>query len=63
MWDVCQTAVFEDWWGEPSEQEQDDVAAIVELLQEMGPSYPAPLLERGGLQAQPHARAEHSVPR
>jgi hypothetical protein len=42
MWDVCQTAVFEDWWGELSEQEQDDVTAIVELLQEMGPQLPFP---------------------
>jgi hypothetical protein len=36
MWNVCQTAVFEDWWCELSEQEQDDVTAIVELLEEMG---------------------------
>ena len=33
MWDVCQTAVFEEWWVELSEQEQDDVTAIVELLE------------------------------
>ena len=37
MWDVCQTAVFEEWWRELSEQEKDDVTAIVELLEEMGP--------------------------
>jgi hypothetical protein len=42
MWDVCQTAVFEDWWCELGEQEQDDVTAIVELLQEMGPQLPFP---------------------
>ena len=42
MWDVCQTAVFEDWWRELSEQEQDDVTAIVELLEEMGPQLPFP---------------------
>lgn len=42
MWDVGQTAVFEDWWGELSEQEQDDVTAIVELLQELGPNLPFP---------------------
>ena len=29
MWDVCQVAVFDDWWDELSEQEQDDVTAIV----------------------------------
>ena len=42
MWDVCQTAVFEKWWAELSEQEQDDVTAIVELLEEMGPELPFP---------------------
>jgi hypothetical protein len=42
MWDVGQAAVFEDWWGELSEQEQDDVTAIVELLQELGPHLPFP---------------------
>ena len=29
--------VFEEWWRELSEQEKDDVTAIVELLEEMGP--------------------------
>jgi hypothetical protein len=29
MCDVGQTAVFEAWWGELSEQEQDDLTAIV----------------------------------
>jgi hypothetical protein len=42
MWDVCQAAVFEDWWCELSEQEQDDVTAILELLEEMGPLLPSP---------------------
>jgi len=42
LWNVCQTVVFEAWWGELSEQEQDDVTAIVELLQEMGPQLPFP---------------------
>lgn len=42
MWDVCQTAVFEDWWCELSEQEQDDVTAVVELLAEKGPQLPFP---------------------
>jgi hypothetical protein len=42
MWDVCQAAVFEGWWGKLSEQEQDDVTAIVELLQEMCPQLPFP---------------------
>jgi hypothetical protein len=38
MWNVGQTAVFEDWWGELSEQEQDDVTAIVELLPRRPPA-------------------------
>jgi hypothetical protein len=42
MCDVCQTAVFKDWWGKLSEQGQDHVTAIVELLQEMGPQLPSP---------------------
>ena len=42
MWAVYQTAVFENWWYELSEQEQDDVTAVVELLQEMGPQLPYP---------------------
>ena len=41
MWVVDQTAVFEGWWGELSEQEQDDVTAVVEMLQEMGPQPPS----------------------
>ena len=42
MWDVCQTAVFEDWWCELSEQEQDNLTAVVELLAEKGPQLPFP---------------------
>ena len=54
MWDVGQTAVFEDWWGELSEQEQDDVTAIVELLQEMGPQLPFP--HSSGVESSRHSR-------
>jgi hypothetical protein len=42
MWDVCQTAAFEDWWRELSEQEQDDLTAVVEFLAEMGRWLPFP---------------------
>ena len=42
MWVVNQTVVFENWWEALSEQEQDDVTAFVELLQEMGPQLPYP---------------------
>ena len=30
MWDVCQTAVFEEWWVELSEQEQDEGEAVLQ---------------------------------
>ena len=53
MWDVSQTAVFEEWWGELSEQEQDDVTAIVELLEEMGPKLPFPY--SSGVEASRHS--------
>jgi hypothetical protein len=53
MWDVCQTAVFEEWWDELSEQEQDDVTAIVELLEEMGPKLPFPY--SSGIEASRHS--------
>lgn len=42
MWVVNQTVVFKNWWDALSEQEQDDVTAVVELLQEMGPQLPYP---------------------
>jgi hypothetical protein len=47
MWAVNQTAVFENWWDELSEQEQDDVTAVVEV----------------GLKARSDARVAHPVPR
>jgi hypothetical protein len=47
MWAVNQTAVFENWWDELSEQEQDDVIAVVEV----------------GLKARSDARVAHPVPR
>ena len=53
MWDVSQTTVFEGWWGELSEQEQDDVTAIVELLEEMGPRLPFPY--SSGVEASRHS--------
>ena len=47
MWAVNQAAVFENWWDELSEQEQDDVTAVVEV----------------GLKARSDARVAHPVPR
>ncbi|MBK8177229.1 MAG: type II toxin-antitoxin system RelE/ParE family toxin [Rhodospirillales bacterium] len=42
MWDVEATGAFEEWWRALTEQEQDDVTAMVELLQERGPKLPFP---------------------
>lgn len=42
MWDVEATDAFEQWWRGLTEQEQDDVTATVDLLQERGPKLPFP---------------------
>ncbi len=36
------TNEFNDWWGTLSENQQEDVAAVVELLMQFGPSLPYP---------------------
>lgn len=41
-WTVEYTDEFGDWWAELTEAEQDDTAAIVELLEELGPRLPFP---------------------
>ena len=42
IWNVEYTDEFREWWDELSEDEQDDITATVELLEERGPqlSYP-----------------------
>lgn len=42
MWDVEATEAFEEWWRTLTEQEQDDVTVLVELLGERGPKLPFP---------------------
>ena len=42
MWDVEVTEAFTAWWQTITEQEQDDVTALVELLAERGPKLPFP---------------------
>lgn len=42
MWDVETTSAFDEWWRTITEQEQDDVTALVELLAERGPNLPFP---------------------
>ena len=41
-WNVEHTNEFEEWWNGLSEDEQENIAAIVELLTEHGPQLPFP---------------------
>jgi hypothetical protein len=42
QWSVEYTDEFGEWWYSLNEREQEDVAAIVGLLEEKGPSLPFP---------------------
>lgn len=42
MWKVEYTDDFEHWWQTLTEQEQIDLVASVELLEQMGPQLPRP---------------------
>jgi len=41
-WDVEYTDEFGSWWEVLSECEQEEIAAVVELLEEKGPQLPYP---------------------
>jgi hypothetical protein len=41
-WDVEYTDRFEEWWTTLNEDEQEEISAKVELLEEHGPSLPRP---------------------
>ena len=41
-WDVEFTSQFESWWNSLSDDEQVEISAKVELLQESGPTLPRP---------------------
>ena len=41
-WEVEYTSEFEDWWNTLSEDEQVEISAKVELLEEHGPTLPRP---------------------
>lgn len=41
-WEVEYTDEFGDWWATLTEVEQEDVAAVVELLEQKGPQLPFP---------------------
>ena len=42
MWEVEYTDHFEEWWETLDEDEQNDVAKVVTLLEEYGPNLPFP---------------------
>jgi len=42
-WEVEFTGLFETWWNSLSEDEQVEISAKVELLQERGPTLPRPM--------------------
>lgn len=41
-WQVEYTDQFKEWWDTLSEEQQEDLAATVELLMERGPALPYP---------------------
>jgi hypothetical protein len=41
-WEVEYTDEFGEWWEGLTEAEQEDVAAVVELLEQKGPQLPFP---------------------
>ena len=51
--EVEYTDEFEEWWNEISEDEQDSVAAKVELLERLGPQLPHP--HCSGIQGSRHS--------
>ena len=52
-WNVEYTDKFEDWWNGLTEDEQEDVAAVVMLLIEHGPQLPFPY--SSGIEGSKHA--------
>ncbi len=51
--EVEYTDEFEAWWNDISEDEQDSVAAKVQLLEQLGPQLPYP--HSSGVQASRHS--------
>jgi hypothetical protein len=52
-WNVEHTDEFEEWWNGLTEDQQEDFAAIVELLMEHGPQLPFPY--SSGIEASKHS--------
>jgi hypothetical protein len=59
MWEVETTDAFDEWWHTLTEQEQDDVTAVVELLEERGAHLPYPC--SSSIEVLPHAGTTHPV--
>lgn len=53
-WDVEYTDEFGHWWSDLAEPRQDDVAAAVGLLEQLGPSLPFPY--SSGIEGSKHSR-------
>jgi hypothetical protein len=45
-WEVEFTDMFESWWNDLAPDEQEEIAAKVDLLQERGPALPRPHADR-----------------
>lgn len=41
-WDIEYTDEFGEWWNSLNEAEQEDITAVVELLEQKGPQLPYP---------------------
>ncbi len=41
-WEVEKTDQFEEWWDELTENQQESISAIVDILMEQGPNLPFP---------------------
>jgi hypothetical protein len=52
-WEVEYTDEFGEWWDRLSEAEQEDIAAVVELLEKKGPQLPYP--HSSGINGSKHA--------
>lgn len=52
-WEIEYANEFGGWWDSLSEAEQEDIAAVVELLEEKGPQLPHPY--SSGINGSKHA--------
>ncbi len=59
-WEVEFTDQFGEWWENLSEEEQEAIAAVVEILQEHGPGLRRPLV--GPIETSRHANMKELMP-